>query len=69
MQDVEKYKSSLIEDEHDFILNTYKRLPIAVDKAVGCRVIDVNGDEYLDFLAGIAVNEIGRASCRERVYM
>ncbi|MCO5251293.1 MAG: acetylornithine/succinylornithine family transaminase [Candidatus Kapabacteria bacterium] len=64
MQDIEKYKSSLIENEHDFILNTYKRLPIAVDKAVGCRVIDVNGDEYLDFLAGIAVNALGHSHPR-----
>ncbi|PKL86745.1 MAG: aspartate aminotransferase family protein [Ignavibacteriae bacterium HGW-Ignavibacteriae-1] len=64
MQDVEKYKNSLIENEHDFILSTYKRLPIAVDKAVGCRVIDVNGDEYLDFLAGIAVNALGHSHPR-----
>jgi predicted acetylornithine/succinylornithine family transaminase len=64
MQDIEKYRTSLIENEHDFILNTYKRLPIVIDKAVGCRVIDVNGNEYLDFLAGIAVNALGHSHPR-----
>ncbi|KQQ04303.1 acetylornithine aminotransferase [Rathayibacter sp. Leaf185] len=36
--------------------------PLAVlDRGLGCRVWDVDGREYLDFLGGIAVNSLGHA--------
>ncbi len=38
---------------------TYKRYPIVLRKGRGARVWDVEGKEYLDFLAGIAVNVLG----------
>ena len=41
------------------VMNTYGRLPIALTHGKGCRVWDVNGKEYLDALAGIAVNTLG----------
>ncbi len=41
------------------VMNTYGRLPIALSHGRGCRVWDVNGKEYLDALAGIAVNTLG----------
>ena len=41
------------------VMNTYGRLPIALSHGKGCRVWDVNGKEYLDALAGIAVNTLG----------
>jgi acetylornithine/N-succinyldiaminopimelate aminotransferase len=41
------------------VMNTYGRLPIAMSHGRGCRVWDVNGKEYLDALAGIAVNTLG----------
>ena len=34
-------------------------MPIALERGRGCRVWDVNGKEYLDALAGIAVNTLG----------
>jgi len=43
------------------VMNTYGRLPIALSHGRGCRVWDVNGKEYLDALAGIAVNTLGHA--------
>jgi acetylornithine/N-succinyldiaminopimelate aminotransferase len=42
-------------------MNTYGRLPVAMSHGRGCRVWDVNGKEYLDALAGIAVNTLGHA--------
>ncbi|HUR89002.1 MAG TPA: aspartate aminotransferase family protein [Ramlibacter sp.] len=42
-------------------MNTYGRLPIALSHGRGVRVWDVNGREYLDALAGIAVNTLGHA--------
>jgi 4-aminobutyrate aminotransferase/(S)-3-amino-2-methylpropionate transaminase len=33
---------------------------IVVDHAEGCTITDVDGNEYLDFIAGIAVGSVGR---------
>ncbi|MDA3844369.1 MAG: aspartate aminotransferase family protein [Candidatus Kapabacteria bacterium] len=54
-------KKSIAAREYDNILQTYKRLPIAVDHAEGCRIYDTGGNEYLDFLGGIAVNALGHS--------
>ena len=34
---------------------------IVVDRAQGCTITDVDGNEYLDFIAGIAVGSLGHA--------
>ncbi|MFZ6993311.1 acetylornithine transaminase [Curtobacterium sp. RRHDQ66] len=34
---------------------------VMLERGQGCRVWDVDGNEYLDFLAGIAVNSLGHA--------
>jgi acetylornithine/N-succinyldiaminopimelate aminotransferase len=41
------------------VMPTYGRLPIALSHGRGCRVWDSEGREYLDALAGIAVNTLG----------
>jgi len=41
------------------LMNTYGRLPFALSHGLGCRVWDTDGREYLDALAGIAVNTLG----------
>jgi acetylornithine/N-succinyldiaminopimelate aminotransferase len=41
------------------VMSTYGRLPIALSHGRGCRVWDTQGREYLDALAGIAVNTLG----------
>ena len=51
--------STFIEATSPHTMNTYGRLPIALSHGQGCRVWDVNGKEYLDALAGIAVNTLG----------
>jgi acetylornithine aminotransferase/acetylornithine/N-succinyldiaminopimelate aminotransferase len=40
-------------------IGTYSRYPAAMVKGDGCRVVDADGKEYLDFLAGIAVCGLG----------
>jgi acetylornithine/N-succinyldiaminopimelate aminotransferase len=50
---------ALIEAASPHTMNTYGRLPIALSHGQGVRVWDVNGKEYLDALAGIAVNTLG----------
>jgi acetylornithine/N-succinyldiaminopimelate aminotransferase len=52
---------SIYELEKESILQTYKRLPISISKAKGCLIYDDDGNEYLDFLAGIAVNALGHS--------
>lgn len=42
-----------------FIAKTYARTPLALVKGRGLKVWDADGKEYLDFLAGIAVNSFG----------
>ncbi len=42
-----------------YIFNTYTRQPIAIKKARGAVVTDINGKEYIDCVAGIAVNNVG----------
>jgi acetylornithine/N-succinyldiaminopimelate aminotransferase len=41
------------------VAHTYARYPIALVRGKGARVWDADGKEYLDFLAGIAVNSLG----------
>ncbi len=48
-----------IEAASPHLMNTYARLPIAMERGQGCRVWDVNGKSYLDGLGGIAVNTLG----------
>ncbi len=43
------------------LMNTYNRLPIAFTHGNGARLFDEQGKEYLDALAGIAVNGLGHA--------
>jgi acetylornithine aminotransferase len=51
--------TALIEAASPHVMNTYGRVPIALERGQGCRVWDVNGREYLDALGGIAVNTLG----------
>ena len=47
------------------ILGTYTRKNISFSKGKGCYLYDLNGDEYLDFVSGIAVNSLGH--CHEHL--
>ena len=47
------------------ILKTYGRYPLVAARGEGCRLWDVEGKSYLDFLAGVAVNNLGH--CHPKV--
>ncbi|WP_458456344.1 acetylornithine transaminase [Methanobrevibacter sp.] len=49
----------LIKIEDDYFINTFTRQPIVLDHGEGARVTDIDGNEYLDMFAGIAVNALG----------
>jgi acetylornithine/N-succinyldiaminopimelate aminotransferase len=48
-----------IDQEHH--LPTFRRFPLAIKEGKGSRVWDFEGKEYIDGLAGIAVNAVGHA--------
>ena len=47
------------------ILGTYSRKNISFTKGKGCYLFAENGDKYLDFVQGIAVNVLGH--CHENL--
>ncbi len=55
---------NLREKEDQYILHTYKRLPIEIDHADGVYVYGKDGKRYLDFFGGIAVNALGYGNPR-----
>jgi acetylornithine/N-succinyldiaminopimelate aminotransferase len=51
--------------EHDHAIGTYARNPVEFVRGEGCRLWDADGNEYLDFLAGISVLNVGH--CHPKV--
>ncbi len=51
-----------IEIEHEYYLQTAKRLPVVLDRGEGTVVWDTDGKQYLDFVGGIAVTSLGHAN-------
>lgn len=52
---------NIFENEKALFIPTYSRLPISVLKGEGCYLYDKNGEKYLDFFSGLAVNALGYA--------
>ena len=42
-----------------YVMETYGRFPIAIERGKGCRLWDTEGKEYLDLVAGIATCTLG----------
>lgn len=51
----------IIKLEKKYIMQTYSRQPIVLSHGKGARVWDIEGNEYIDCFAGVAVNSIGHA--------
>ena len=51
--------------ERDYAIGTYIRNPVEFVRGEGARLWDDEGNEYLDFLAGISVLNVGH--CHPRV--
>jgi len=54
-------KTDIAELEHQYVMGTFKRLPITLVEGRGVTVRDTEGREYIDMVAGIAVNALGHA--------
>lgn len=55
----------IFEESSHYVMDTYNRMPVVLKKGRGVKVWGVNGKEYLDFVAGIAVNVLGH--CHPKV--
>ena len=53
--------NEIMKQSEQYVLHTYNRYPVVLDHGKGVRLYDVEGKEYLDFAAGIAV--FGFESC------
>ncbi|MCC7561241.1 MAG: acetylornithine transaminase [Methanobrevibacter arboriphilus] len=51
----------IIDLDSKYIMQTYGRQPIALTHGNGATIWDADGNEYLDFFAGIAVNVLGQS--------
>ena len=49
----------LIKIEDDYFINTFTRQTLILDHGEGVKVYDIEGNEYIDMFAGIAVNCLG----------
>jgi acetylornithine/N-succinyldiaminopimelate aminotransferase len=55
----------LIKNSQEVLAQNYGRLPVVLVKGQGCKVWDADGKEYLDFVAGIGVCNLGH--CHPKV--
>ena len=54
-------KEEIIQAEKDYVLHTYNRPEVVFTKGEGVYLYDTDGNKYLDFVAGIAVNALGHS--------
>lgn len=51
--------ASILALDDKYVMHTYGRLPVVFVRGEGCFVYDIDGKQYLDMVAGIAVNNLG----------
>lgn len=65
LEDVKMTPQEVMEITNKYMIETYQRYPFVAVKAKDMYLYDENGDAWLDFYGGIAVNSAG--SCNEKV--
>lgn len=51
--------ADVVATEQQYLLQTYARPAFVLERGEGCYLYDTDGNRYLDFVAGIAVNALG----------
>jgi len=54
----------VVNHERQFLLQTYNRYPLLLERGKGVFLFDSDGKRYLDFVAGLGVNALGHAHPR-----
>lgn len=57
-------KNDVVEREKKYLIQTYARSPLILERGKGCWVWDTSGKKYLDFVSGLGVNALGYAHPR-----
>jgi acetylornithine/N-succinyldiaminopimelate aminotransferase len=59
---IEKFKTNaeVIENGDKYLYGNHVRMPLSIERGEGAYVFDKDGNKYLDFIGGIAVNGLGR---------
>ena len=50
-----------VAEESQYVFQNYGRQPVVFERGEGTRIWDVDGNEYLDFVGGVAVNILGHS--------
>ena len=45
--------------DHQYVMQTYGRFDVAIDRGQGATLYGLDGKEYIDFSSGIGVNSLG----------
>jgi acetylornithine/N-succinyldiaminopimelate aminotransferase len=53
------YYMDIFSRESTYFFNTYKRIPLEIDRGTGVYIYTKDGNRYLDLFAGLAVNSLG----------
>jgi acetylornithine/succinyldiaminopimelate/putrescine aminotransferase len=59
-----KAASDILARDEEYLLPVYARYPVVMERGEGCRLIDVDGNKYLDMMGGLGVNALGHAHPR-----
>jgi acetylornithine/N-succinyldiaminopimelate aminotransferase len=54
----------IAELERQFLLTTYNRYPVVLNRGKGVFLFDIEGKRYMDFVSGLGVNALGHAHPR-----
>ena len=54
-----KSPDNIFHREEEYLLHTYKRIPIEISHGEGVYLFTTDGKKYLDFFSGLAVNALG----------
>jgi acetylornithine/N-succinyldiaminopimelate aminotransferase len=59
LENLQAKYNSIIEKDSKYVMQTYGRQPLVLSEGKGAVVRDIYGKEYIDCVAGIAVNNVG----------
>jgi acetylornithine/succinyldiaminopimelate/putrescine aminotransferase len=59
-----KAAGEILARDEEYLLPVYARYPVVMERGEGCRLFDVDGNQYLDMMGGLGVNALGHAHPR-----